>query len=42
MSEELEALRSHAEPVREAHFKRSDRRGTPTVRLAAHLLRGFL
>lgn len=42
MADELEALCAHAEVVDNAHFLRADRRGTPTVRLAAHLLRGFL
>ncbi|BDA46159.1 probable CDP-diacylglycerol-glycerol-3-phosphate 3-phosphatidyltransferase [Coccomyxa sp. Obi] len=42
MADELEALCAHAEVVTNAHFLRADRRGTPTVRLAAHLLRGFL
>ena len=42
MREELERLREHAEPVQEAHFLKPERRATPTVSLAAHLLRGFL
>lgn len=42
MAEELEGLCAHAEQVDDAVFLRSDRRGTPAVRLAAHLLRGFL
>ena len=42
MGAELERLRAHAEAVDEQHFRRPGRRATPTVRLAAHLLRSFL
>ena len=42
MGVELARLLAHAEPVQEAQFRRPERRASPTVRLAAHLLRGFL
>ncbi len=42
MGAELQALLEHAEPVQDAHFRRPERRASPTVSLAAHLLRGFL
>lgn len=42
MAGELKALRSHSHQVKETHFHTPSRRATTAVRMAAHLLRGFL
>jgi hypothetical protein len=42
MAMEINLLRSNSEQVTEQDFALPERRGTPTVGLAAHLLRGFL
>lgn len=42
MAEEAERLRSDCEEVTEEQLVQPERSGTPTVTLAAHLLRGFL
>lgn len=42
MAAEITALRSHSHHVKEGHFRLPGRRATTAVRMAAHLLRGFL
>ena len=42
MAKEVQALRNHSQQVKQGHFNMPGRRATTAVRMAAHLLRGFL